>query len=91
MLLLKILLYVFRGGPQNRVMVRNTNDGLILKDILSRAEWAFSNALEGSQLIMVKAFIEFVAVVYTNKHQELLANIKGGSIELETYFLCRMM
>jgi hypothetical protein len=75
MLLLKILLYVFRGDPQNRAMVRNTNDCLILKDILSRAQWAFSNPLEGSQLYMVKAFIEFVAVVYSNKYQELIAYV----------------
>lgn len=69
MLLLKILLYVFRGGAQNRVMVRNVNDNFILKDILSRAQWAFKNSLESTQIYMVKAFIEFVAVVYTNKYQ----------------------
>ena len=50
-------------------MVRNVNDNFILKDILSRAQWAFKNSLESTQIYMVKAFIEFVAVVYTNKYQ----------------------
>ena len=57
MLLLKILLEVSKGGSQSRMMVRNTNDGLILKDCLTRAQWAFTNILQPTQLLMVKAFI----------------------------------
>ena len=54
------------------MMVRNTNDGFILKDCLKRAQWAFTNDLQPTQLMMVKAFIEFITTVYSNKHEEIL-------------------
>ena len=68
MLLLKILLEVYKGGSKNKIMVRNTNDGFILKDCLTRAQWAFTNSLQPTQLMIVKAFIEFVSTVYFNKY-----------------------
>ena len=72
MLLLKILLEVYKGNNKNKMMVRNTNDGFILKDCLKRAQWAFTNDLQPTQLMMVKAFIEFITTVYSNKHEEIL-------------------
>jgi hypothetical protein len=43
LLLLKILIEVYRASPSNHAMVRKVNDGLILKDSISKAEKAFSN------------------------------------------------
>jgi hypothetical protein len=67
MLLLKILLEAYRGYPNNRLMIRTTNDSLVLKDCLSRAKWAFSNPLDPTQSYIIKAFIDFISTVYLNK------------------------
>lgn len=67
MLLLKILLEAFRSYPRNRSMVRTTNDSNILKDCLSRAKWALENSPGGTQMLIVKAFIDFISIVYLNK------------------------
>lgn len=47
-------------------MVRKVNDGLILKDIVARAQTVFSIHPNENQAFMVKAFIDFVATVYIN-------------------------
>lgn len=72
MLLLKILLEAYRGFPCRRLMIRTTNDSLILKDCLSRAKWAFSNPLNQTQSYIIKAFIDFISTVYINKLEDLL-------------------
>jgi hypothetical protein len=91
MLLLKMLMEVFWSSPESRAMVRNTNDSFILKDCLERAQWAFGNSLESSQIFIVKAFIEFVAMVYANKTAEILQCVQGLNVELESYLLARLL
>lgn len=82
MLLLKILLEAYKGYPQNRLMVRTTNDSFILKDCLSRAKWAFENSPDPTQAYLVKAFIDFISSVYLNKLEAILDNIQGANFEL---------
>ena len=67
MLLLKILLEAFRGYPNNRMMIRSTNDSYILKDCLSRADWALGKVIDSTQSYIIKAFIDFISTVYLNK------------------------
>lgn len=90
MLLLKILLEAYRGFPNNRLMVRTTNDSLILKDCLSRAKWAFSNPLNQTQSLIIKSFIDFISTVYLNKLDSLLSSVEGVNYELETYLIARL-
>lgn len=54
------------------MMVRSTNDSYILKDCLSRAKWAFGEAIDSTQAYIIKAFIDFIATVYLNKTQQIL-------------------
>jgi hypothetical protein len=72
MLLLKTLLEVYNSCPNNRTMIRKVNDSMILKDCLSRAEEAFKNSLTSNQTFLIKAFIDFVGVVYVNETELLI-------------------
>jgi hypothetical protein len=63
-------------------MVRKVNDGFILKDILSKAQTAFSSNPNPNQAYMVKAFIDFVATVYSNEIDLLLQHVSGANFEL---------
>ena len=53
-------------------MIRRVNDGIILKDILSKAQIAFSNCPSENQAYLIKAYIDFVATVYINEIDQLL-------------------
>ncbi len=77
LLLLKILMEVYKGAERNRAMVRKVNDGLILKDILSRAQTAFDSNPNPNQAYLVKAFIDFVATVYIHEIDQLLEHVTG--------------
>jgi hypothetical protein len=90
LLLLKILLEVYKSAEGYRSMVRKVNDGLILRDILSRAKVAFSSNPNPNQAYLVKAFIDFVATVHSNEIDLLLEHIAGASFELEAYLLGRL-
>jgi hypothetical protein len=71
-------------------MVRKVNDGLILKDILSRAQTAFTNCSNINQAYLLKAFIDFAATVYNNEIDLLLQQVAGINFELESYLLARL-
>lgn len=58
-------------------MVRKANDGLILKDILGRAQTAFANCPNANQAYLVKAFIDFVATVHAHEIDLLLQHVGG--------------
>jgi hypothetical protein len=90
LLLLKILMEVYKGAERNRAMVRKVNDGLILKDILSRAQTAFSSNPNLNQAYLVKAFIDFVATVHVHEIDQLLEHVAGLNFELESYLLGRL-
>jgi hypothetical protein len=53
-------------------MVRKVNDGLIFKDILSKAQIAFANCPNQNQAYLIKAYIDFVSTVYINEIDQLL-------------------
>lgn len=63
-------------------MIRRVNDGIILKDILSKAQIAFSNCPSENQAYLIKAYIDFVATVYINEIDQLLEHVSGINFEL---------
>lgn len=82
LLLLKTLMEVYKGAERNQAMVRKVNDGFILKDILSRAQAAFSSNPNPNQAYLVKAFIDFVATVHAHEIDQLLEQVTGLNFEL---------
>lgn len=90
MLLLKSLLEIYRSCPSNRPMIRKANDQFILRDCLSRARDSFSLPLTPAQAYMIKAFVDFVSVVYVGETEAILEAVDGGGRELEGYLLVRL-